>query len=120
MEAWGRPLPLFQAPKTMKKVYLLFTNHDFGHSFEDTYHAMKLVALVADKELRCPEDFQLATIGQSAAERTDSSGIPGYYAQYRYIYPLDGRTHHTVATVLEAFGTAQYVKEQESNPETAE
>jgi len=91
------------------KAFLLFTNTDFGHQFDEQSAGYKLIAKVADKELVFNEGYVLATLGAGASERTSGSLIPQYFTTYRYHYVIDARTYSTVIAINQGF----YIAEQE-------
>lgn len=82
---------------------LLFTNHDFGHFFDDEYEALSLIAKVAKREWKLREHFETGTVGGSCNERTDSSNIPELYKKWKYVYTIDSKTYSVLYAVLDAF-----------------
>ncbi|MBC6988963.1 hypothetical protein [Hymenobacter sp. BT491] len=88
---------------SQEPIRLLFTNEDLGHSFDDDYQALALIARVAKKEWVLHKDFDTGAIGGSCREQTGQSEIPSLYQKWRYVYLLDSRTYSTLYHVLDAF-----------------
>jgi hypothetical protein len=81
--------------------HLLFSNHNFGHGFDEASY-LKLIELLANQTLVFGPDITTVQLGYSADESTTHSKVPYLYGVYKFIYVLTTKQHSTLLDLRQA------------------